>query len=243
MSRCYLQYTFLSRNVMIVILSPAQPDVAGTPALNPEVVPDDRPSTGTHNNLIITILPPSSLPSSSSIFNSMHFRQAMTRSVPSSLGGSFHDLEMPQSDIPHRPNRRNNAARETPLAAQQPYSEFKPRRFAKPFCKFLSNNPTVFHAAAALGAELKEAGYTKLSEREIWSLEKGGKYYVERNGSSLIAFAVGEAYEPGNGAAMIAGHIDALTAKVKPIPTKAVTQGFIQLGVAPYAGALNMTWY
>jgi len=34
-----------------------------------------------------------------------------------------------------------------------------------------------------------------------------------------------------------------LTAKVKPIPTKETKQGFVQLGVAPYAGALNMTWW
>jgi len=42
---------------------------------------------------------------------------------------------------------------------------------------------------------------------------------------------------------MVAGHIDALTAKLKPVSTKSVTQGYVQLGVAPYAGALNSTWW
>lgn len=42
---------------------------------------------------------------------------------------------------------------------------------------------------------------------------------------------------------MIAGHIDALTAKVKPVSNKKTTAGYVQLGVAPFAGALNSTWW
>jgi aminopeptidase I len=42
---------------------------------------------------------------------------------------------------------------------------------------------------------------------------------------------------------MIGGHIDALTAKLKPVSTKPVKAGYVQLGVAPYAGALNQTWW
>jgi aminopeptidase I len=43
--------------------------------------------------------------------------------------------------------------------------------------------------------------------------------------------------------AMIAGHIDALTARLKPISGKKTTAGYVQLGVAPFAGALNTTWW
>jgi aminopeptidase I len=107
----------------------------------------------------------------------------------------------------------------------------------------LTDNPTVFHAVDAIGAELKDAGYEKLSERDAWKLEKGGKYYVERNGSSLIAFSIGDNYEPGSGVAMLAGHVDALTAKLKPIPKLRNKAGYVQLGVAPYAGGLNNTWW
>lgn len=72
---------------------------------------------------------------------------------------------------------------------------------------------------------------------------KGGKYYVTRNDSSLIAFIVGEQYESGNGVAMIAGHVDALTARVRPVSTKHTSAGYLQLGVQPYAGGLNTTWW
>ena len=85
----------------------------------------------------------------------------------------------------------------------------------------------------------------QLPSRDNWvgKLEPGGKYYVTRNGSSIISFTVGKAYKPGNGAAIIAGHIDALTARLKPTSSKPNSQGYVQLGVAPYAGALNTTWW
>src|SRR5690554_4215761 len=42
---------------------------------------------------------------------------------------------------------------------------------------------------------------------------------------------------------MAAGHIDALTAKLKPVSKKPCTAGYLQLGVAQYAGGLNSTWF
>ncbi|KAF2191696.1 aspartyl aminopeptidase [Zopfia rhizophila CBS 207.26] len=122
-------------------------------------------------------------------------------------------------------------------------TEIDPKQYTKPFCDYLTYNPTVFHAVDAVAKDLEKNGYKRLSERDSWGLKRGGKYYLERNGSSLIAFAIGEGYEPGNGAAIMAGHIDALCAKLKPIPKLRTKAGYVQLGVAPYAGALNNTWW
>lgn len=115
--------------------------------------------------------------------------------------------------------------------------------YASPFIHFITENPTVFHAVSAVGKRLESKGFTKLSEREAWNLKRGGKYFFERNGSSAIAFAVGEDYKSGNGASVIASHIDALATRLKPIPTLSSKAGYVQLGVAPYAGALNNTWW
>jgi aminopeptidase I len=136
-----------------------------------------------------------------------------------------------------------------PIPAYQPIPVYRerersgPEKYTKPFTDFMTGNPTVFHAVEDVARDLQKNGYKKLSERDGWDLKRGGKYYVERNGSSLIAFSIGEGYEAGNGAAIIAGHIDALTAKLKPIPKLRTKAGFVQLGVAPYAGALNNTWW
>ncbi|KAI1340873.1 aminopeptidase-like protein [Xylariaceae sp. FL0016] len=121
----------------------------------------------------------------------------------------------------------------------------KPESFTEPFCTFLKENPTIFHSVDYFKSKMSSLGYKELPAREDWSgkLEPGGKYYVTRNGSTVIAFTVGKAYKPGNGVAMIAGHIDALTAKLKPVSNKPSTAGYVELGVAQYAGALNETWW
>ena len=115
--------------------------------------------------------------------------------------------------------------------------------YTKMFCDFLTENPTVFHAVDDIKQKLKKKGYTELSERDAWKIQPSGKYFVERNGSSLIAFVVGAKYEPGNGAAILAGHVDALTAKLKPVSEVPNKAGYLQLGVAPYAGGMNSTWW
>lgn len=125
----------------------------------------------------------------------------------------------------------------------QASSKVKPEAYAQPFIDFISDNPTVFHAVDNVCKRLESHGFTRLSERDSWNLSRGGKYFVERNGSSLIAFTVGRDYKAGNGASVIASHIDALTTRLKPIPTLSSKAGYLQLGVAPYAGALNSTWW
>lgn len=130
-----------------------------------------------------------------------------------------------------------------PVPARREKAKEDPGRYTKPFTDFMTANPTVFHAVDAVAKDLEKDGYTKLSERDAWDLKAGGKYYVDRNGTSLIAFAIGDKYEAGNGAAIVAGHIDALTAKLKPISKLRNKAGYLQLGVAPYAGALSDTWW
>jgi len=123
--------------------------------------------------------------------------------------------------------------------------EIDPSAYTEPFISFISENPTTFHAVDYVCKRLKSRGFTKLSERESWTdkLSKGAKYFFERNGSSVVAFVVGSEYKSGNGASVIASHIDALTIRLKPIPKLSAKAGYCQLGVAPYAGALNGTWW
>jgi aminopeptidase I len=77
--------------------------------------------------------------------------------------------------------------------------DIKPEEYSQPFLDFINNNPTVFHTVDFFSKRLESEGFVKLSERDAWDVEKGGKYYVTRNGSALVAFAIPEEYEPGNG--------------------------------------------
>lgn len=61
---------------------------------------------------------------------------------------------------------------------------------AEELLAFIEESPTAFHAAAAAGKRLTAQGYQQLSEHEKWHLEAGGRYYVMRNDSSVIAFRI-----------------------------------------------------
>ncbi|KAF8536681.1 peptidase M18 aminopeptidase I [Trichophaea hybrida] len=124
-----------------------------------------------------------------------------------------------------------------PKSRAKSAKDIVPAEYTQPFLDFINGNPTIFHAVDYFGKRLEGNGFVKLSERDNWSykLKTGGKYYTTRNGSSLVAFSIPSDYKPGNGCAMTAGHIDALTAKLKPISKKPTTAGYVQLGVAPYA--------
>ena len=134
-----------------------------------------------------------------------------------------------------------------PVRAQVPIADepVRPEDYSKPYCEFMTSNPTIFHAVKSFSKQLEEHGYKYLSERAVWTseLKRGGKFYTSRNGSSLIAFNIGSEYESGNGVAIVAGHVDALTAKLKPVSKLPNKAGFEQLGVAPYAGGLGPTWW
>ena len=127
----------------------------------------------------------------------------------------------------------------------QQSSEIDPSAYTQPFISFISQNPTVFHAVENVRQRLLDQQFAKLSESESWigKVEKGGKYFIERNGSSVIAFTIGSDYRPSNGASIVATHIDALTTRLKPISSLSSKAGYVQLGVAPYAGGLNGTWW
>ena len=53
---------------------------------------------------------------------------------------------------------------------------------------FLDQSVSPFHAAAAAGRLLEEAGYTLCPEGQPWHLEAGGRYYTTRNGSAVLAW-------------------------------------------------------
>ena len=56
---------------------------------------------------------------------------------------------------------------------------------------FLETSYTAYHAVENAKQLLLGNGFIALSETDDWAIEEGGKYFVERNGSSLVAFTVG----------------------------------------------------
>ena len=107
---------------------------------------------------------------------------------------------------------------------------------------FLKASPTPFHATASLARRLEAAGYRRLDERDAWHTETGGRYYVTRNDSSLIAIRLGRRSPLESGFRLVGAHTDSPCLRVKPNPEIA-RNGFLQLGVEVYGGALFAPWF
>ena len=107
---------------------------------------------------------------------------------------------------------------------------------------FLKASPTPFHATASLAARLEAAGYQRLDEREPWQAQPGGRYYVTRNDSSLIAIQLGRRAPLEGGLRLVGTHTDSPCLRVKPQPELA-RQGYWQLGVEVYGGMLLAPWF
>ena len=80
-------------------------------------------------------------------------------------------------------------------------------------CAYLNGAKSVYHAQDLLVKELEKAGYARLSEAEGWELTPGGKYFVTRGGTAVLAFRIPEGCPTGF--LMSASHSDRPTFKVK----------------------------
>lgn len=107
---------------------------------------------------------------------------------------------------------------------------------------FIQRSPTPFHAVDTMTKRLNNAGFIQLLESESWDLQPNGRYYTTRNGSSIIAFTLGEGELTDQGFRMIGAHTDSPCLKVKPNPVT-VNNSYLQLGVEVYGGALFNPWF
>ena len=107
---------------------------------------------------------------------------------------------------------------------------------------FLDASPTPFHAVLSMKKMLGNAGFSELSEAGEWMLKAGDKHFVTRNGSSIIAFVVGRDDLGNNGIRLVGAHTDSPCLMVKPQPDIS-KQGYSQLGVEVYGGALLNPWF
>ena len=99
--------------------------------------------------------------------------------------------------------------------------------------KFLDSSYTAYHTTENACMMLAEAGFVKLNMGENWQLERGGRYYVTRNGSSVIAFSVGE----NDVFNMCVSHTDSPSFKIKG--GKLIeSEGLKRLNTEKYGGAL-----
>ena len=108
----------------------------------------------------------------------------------------------------------------------------------KKLCEYLNGAHSVFHAVALLAEQLQAEGYTCLQENSPWDLQPGGKYYLVRGGSAVMAFRIPRGTPTGF--QMSAAHADRPTFKVKE--NAALAGAYTRLAVERYGGMLIAPW-
>lgn len=107
--------------------------------------------------------------------------------------------------------------------------------------KYLDDSRSAFNAVDNLKQELLKNKYTELKEFDDYKVKKGGKYFVVRNNSSIIAFNIGGKLNKPS-LHLSASHTDCPSFKLKP---NSIVKGkdYVRLNTEPYGGLLVKTWF
>lgn len=106
---------------------------------------------------------------------------------------------------------------------------------------FIEKSPSGFHAVANMKEMLTVEGFREIEESEEWKLEIGGKYFVTRNDSSMVAFSVPS--KKWKGWHIMASHSDSPSFKIKENPEISVADHYVKLNVERYGGMICSAWF
>ncbi len=110
----------------------------------------------------------------------------------------------------------------------------------KGLSNFLQRSVSPFHAVEQISEILKQEGYLPLQEGQKWKLEPGKGYFVTRNQSSVIAFAIPECgFAPVMG---VASHSDSPCFRVKPCAELDSQGHYVMIDTERYGGLILSTW-
>lgn len=106
---------------------------------------------------------------------------------------------------------------------------------------FINESPTAFHVTAKVKEYLDEYGFQEFKEDSLWAVKPGTRGYVQRNGSSILAFYVPENRKPGFH--MICAHSDSPCFKIKENAENVVEDQYLRLNVEKYGGMIVDSWF
>ncbi len=106
--------------------------------------------------------------------------------------------------------------------------------------EFIEQSPNPYFAVKEMRGILSDAGFKELSEADRWELGEG-KYFVTRDGSSLIALVIPKADFKGFN--IIASHSDSPAFKIKTNAQITVDGAYNKLNTEKYGGMILSTWF
>lgn len=118
----------------------------------------------------------------------------------------------------------------TPLAIEQ----------TERLLDFIRKSPTAFHAVENAEKILTEKGFERLEEVDEWKIRPGGRYFVTRNLSSIIAFRVPK--KKPEQILIAASHTDSPMFKLKSNYEAVAFEKYLKLDVEVYGGTIYASW-
>ena len=115
--------------------------------------------------------------------------------------------------------------------------------FAKELIDFIDASPSPYHAIENVKDILKENGFKHICSGDAWKIEKGEKYFVTKNNTSLFAFVPGKGNIEEEGFKIVSAHSDSPSFKIKPNPEIAVEGKYLKLNTEVYGGPILYTWF
>ncbi len=106
--------------------------------------------------------------------------------------------------------------------------------------EFIDNSPTAFHAVANAARRLEGAGYRRIEREGDVRIAPGGRYFMTRNDSALIAFRIPKGRMEG--LRIAASHSDSPCFKIKETPEMETEGRYIRLNIEGYGGMILSTW-
>ena len=107
---------------------------------------------------------------------------------------------------------------------------------------FINKSASMFHSIDTVQSYLDKEDFIELNEGETWNIEKGKNYYTTRNGSSIIAFKVGNNLENLH-YQISAAHSDSPTYKVKSVPELKGPGEYLKINIEGYGGMIDSSWF
>ncbi len=108
--------------------------------------------------------------------------------------------------------------------------------------RFIDKSVCNFYAVDTLRQMLDSAGFEAIEQSAAWNLQRGGKYYVTKNGSAIFAFIVGNG-SANDGFKIISAHSDSPGFRIKPHPEMLTDGNIIKLNTEVYGGPILYTWF
>ena len=125
---------------------------------------------------------------------------------------------------------------------QKNFIEMEVKSFAREVIEFIDESPTTYHVVKSCSDILEENGFERIMPREKWDIKRGGKYFLKKSSSTIIAITVGKNFDVKKGFKIFGAHTDSPCFRIKPNP-EMISENIVRLNTEVYGGPILNTWF